>query len=160
MTGMKKGRKDHQFIKKPYYEGGMTAMKAFIKKELSYPPTALQQKIEGTVYIRYTINYKGKVIDVKIVGGIGHGCEEEAIRLVKLLEFNVPKNRNLKAVFYKKLQIHFKLPKTTPEKKKIPSPPPAPMAVQYNYTATKKATPKPTEKKIQKAGSYNITIKF
>ena len=139
---MKKGRKDHQFIKKPYYEGGMTAMKAFIKKELSYPPTALQQKIEGTVYIRYTINYKGKVIDAKIVSGIGHGCDEEAIRLVKLLEFNVPKNRNLKAVFHKNLQIHFKLPKMQLLRKhNIPPPPPTPVAIQYNYTATKPTNP-------------------
>jgi len=155
---MKKERKDHQFIKKPYYEGGITAMKNFITKNLSYPSAALQKKIEGTVYIRYTINYKGKVVDTKIVTGIGHGCNEEAIRLVKLLEFNVPKNRNLKAVFHKSLQIHFRLPKATPTKEV--SPPPSPMNIQYNYTTTKQETPKPVEKKVEKGGSYDITIKF
>lgn len=155
---MKKERKDHQFIKKPYYEGGMTAMKAFIKKNLSYPQTAFKEKIEGTVSIRYTINYKGKVIDVKIVGGIGHGCDEEAIRLVKLLEFHVPKNRNLKAVFHKSLQIHFRLPKILAKKEVVN--PSSPMSIQYNYITTKAKTEKPIANKIQKGGSYDITIRF
>ncbi len=156
---MKKERKDHQFIKKPYYEGGMTALKNFIKKNLTYPPIALQQKIEGSVYIRYTINYKGKVIDAKIIAGVGYGCDEEAIRLVKLLQFNVPRNRNLKAVFHKNLQIHFRLPKKTVQKKEINSQPP-PMTIQYNYTTVKQETDKPTKKKIEKGGSYDITIRF
>lgn len=155
---MKKERKDHQFIKKPYYEGGITAMKKFIKENLSYPQTALQQKIEGTVYIRYTINYKGKVVDTKIITGIGYGCDEEAIRLIKSLEFKVPKNRNLKAVFHKSLQIHFRLPKTLPQKEV--SPPISPRAIQYNYMITKQTSPKPIDKKTQKGGSYNIIIQF
>lgn len=159
MKGMKKERKDHQFIKKPYYEGGLTAMKRFIKKNLVYPPSALQQKIEGTVYIRYTINYKGIVVDTKIVAGIGHGCDEEAIRLVKLLQFTVPRNRNLKAVFHKSLQIHFRLPKTSLPEKKV-NPPSTSMTIQYNYTTTKTEISKPSEKKIEKGGSYDITIRF
>ena len=156
---MKKERKDHQFVKKPYYEGGMTAMKTFIKQQLSYPEAALQQKIEGTVHIRYTINYKGKVIDAKIIAGIGHGCNAEAIRLVKLLVFNVPKNRNLKAIFYKTLQIHFRLPKSPP--KKTPINPPTNLNIQYNYTTVaKQEIPATTPKKTQKGGSYDITIKW
>lgn len=155
---MKKERKDHQFIKKPYYEGGINAMKTFIKENLSYPSSALSNKIEGTVYIRYTINYKGKVVDTKIVAGIGHGCDEEAIRLVKLLEFTVPKNRNLKAIFYKNLQIHFRLPKVATKKEAIP--PSVPPSIQYNYTTTKQTPAKPIKKKVEKGGSYDITIRF
>ena len=158
MKGMKKERKDHQFIKKPYYVGGINAMKTFIKENLSYPSAAQLKKIEGTVYIRYTINYKGKVIDTKIVAGIGHGCDEEAIRLVKLLEFKVPKNRNLKAVFHKSLQIHFRLPKVAP--KKAVSPPSTPTTIQYNYTTTKQEATKSVKKKVDKGGSYDITIQF
>lgn len=157
-TGMKKERKDHQFIKKPFYEGGITTMKAFIKKHLSYPTAALQKKIEGTVHIRYAINYRGKVVDAKIIAGIGHGCNEEAIRLVKLLVFNMPKNRNLKALFHKTLQIHFRLPKTTT--KKVPVSPSTNLAVQYNYTVTKPVISSEPDKKKGKGGSYDITIKW
>ena len=155
---MKKERKDHQFIKKPYYEGGINAMKTFIKENLTYPSAALLKKTEGTVYIRYTINYKGKVVDTKIIAGIGHGCDEEAIRLVKLLEFKVPKNRNLKAVFHKSLQIHFRLPKVAP--KEAVSPPSTPTTIQYNYTTTKQAPTKAIKKEVKKGGSYDITIQF
>lgn len=148
---MKKEKKGQHFIKKPYYEGGMSAMKVFIKQQLSYPKKAKAKKIEGTVYVRYTINYKGKVIDTKIISGIGYGCDEEAVRLVKLLEFNVPRNRNLKAVFHKNLQIHFRLPKEkTPAVKSV-----APTSgLQYHYTLS----PKVESKKIEKKGGYTIVI--
>jgi len=148
---MKKEKKGQHFIKKPYYVGGMSAMKVFIKQQLSYPEKAKAKKVEGTVYVRYTINYKGKVIDTKIISGIGHGCDEEAIRLVQLLEFNVPRNRNLKAVFHKNLQIHFRLPKENiPNVKSIPPT----SGLQYYYTTT----PKVKEKKIEKIVNYTIVI--
>ncbi len=150
---MKKEKKGQQFIKKPYYEGGMSAMKAFIKRHLSYPEKAKAKKVEGTVYVRYTINYKGKVIDTKIISGIGHGCDEEAIRLVTLLEFNVPRNRNLKAVFHKSLQIHFRLPieKVPPVETALPT-----SGLQYHYTTT---TASEVKQKASKTKiSYTIVI--
>lgn len=148
---MKKGKKDQHFIKKPYYEGGMSAMKSFIKQQLSYPELAKAKKVEGIVYVRYTINYKGKVIDTKIISGVGYGCDEEASRLVKLLEFNVPRNRNLKAVFHKNLQIHFKLPleKSKKTNTQVPTP-----NLQYHFTSTPKIKSTKTAKKV----SYTIVI--
>lgn len=148
---MKKEKKGQHFIKKPYYEGGMSAMKIFIKQHLSYPEKAKAQKVEGTVYVRYTINYKGKVIDAKIISGIGYGCDGEAVRLVKLLKFNVPKNRNLKAVFHKSLQIHFRLPL-----EKVPPVEIAPPTsnLQYHYTTSSEVKKKKTVKKV----SYTIVI--
>lgn len=156
---MKKERKAQNFIKKPYYEGGMTAMKVFIKQHLSYPKEAADKKIEGTVHVRYTINYKGKVIDTKIVSGIGHGCDQEASRLVQLLVFNVPRNRNLKAVFHKTLQIHFRLPKVVPPVK-IPEPAQTQPTIHYNYTTTKKKEEKASPKKETPRKSHQIIIKY
>ena len=111
---MKKERKDKHFIKKPFYEGGPMAMKKFIGENMRYPKEALENKIEGTVYVRYDVDQKGKVIDAKVVKGIGHGCDEEAIRLAKSLKFQVPKNRVGRVVFHKNIQIHFRLPKKKP----------------------------------------------
>lgn len=107
---MKKERKPNQFIHKPIFEGGPQALKEFIKNNLTYPKQALQEKIEGTVHIRYSINYKGEVISSRIISGIGYGCDEEAARLVSMLTFRVPKNRNLRVVFHKTLHVHFRLP--------------------------------------------------
>lgn len=106
---MKKEKKDKHFIKKPIYPGGKEAMRAFIKKEMRYPEEAMRNRIEGVVRVRYTVNYNGKIVNTKVIVHLGHGCDEEAERLVRLLRFSVPKNRNLKPLFHKTININFKL---------------------------------------------------
>lgn len=145
--------KDKDFLRKPVYEGGLKAMREFIKKNLKYPPAALKEKVEGTVYIKYRVNHKGKVIEAKAISGIGHGCDEEAVRLVKLFEFTVPKNRKLRVVFNKNIRIHFRLPKAAPKKPRSSA-----GAIQYNYVST--PTKKPTSAPPKKKSSYNIVIKY
>lgn len=110
LTWMNKEHRDKDFLKRPYYPGGLKAMRLFIKEHLIYPPEALKEKIEGTVALKYEIDYKGKVQKVKVIAGIGSGCDEEAIRLVKLFKFKIEKNRKLRVKFFKNIQIHFKLP--------------------------------------------------
>ena len=124
-------------------------MKNFISENMRYPKEALENKIEGTVYVRYDIDFKGKVIAAKIVKGIGFGCDEEAKRLAILLEYYVPKNRTGRVVFHKNLRIHFRLPK----KKSAPKT----TNIQYNYIETKKEE-KVEEKKNE--GGYTITYNF
>ena len=145
---MKKESKDKHFIKKPIYEGGPKAMKKFIAENLRYPKEALENKIEGTVYVRYDIGAKGKVTGAKIIKGLGYGCDEEAMRLAKLLKFKVPKTRGVRVVFHKNIQIHFRLPK----KKTIPKT----TAIQYSYVEKKK----PQETENKKSNSYTITYNF
>ncbi|KAA3625395.1 MAG: energy transducer TonB [Bacteroidetes bacterium] len=145
---MQKEKKDKHFIKKPFYEGGPKAMKAFVKENLKYPEQALKAKVEGPVKVRYSIDYKGNVVDTKVIAGLGHGCDEEAQRIVKLFKFQVPKNRKVKVLFYKNITIHFRLPKKV-EKPKT--------SIQYNVTKHKK-TPKEDEGK--KGGGYTYTIEF
>lgn len=147
---MQKGKKSKHFIKNPYYEGGLKALRAFISKNKKYPEEALKEKIEGTVYLKYTINYKGKVIDTKIQKSLGYGCDEEAIRVIKLLEFQAPKNRGIKVKFFKNIQIHFRLPK---EKEKTVSS----TQIEYTVTPTKKKKETPKEKE---GGGYTIQIKY
>ncbi len=147
---MQKGKKSKHFIKNPYYEGGLKALRAFISKNKKYPAEALKEKIEGTVYLKYTINYKGKVIDTKIQKSLGYGCDEEAIRVIKLLEFQAPKNRGIKVKFFKNIQIHFRLPK---EKEKTVSS----TQIAYTVTPTKREKDTPKEKG---GGSYTIQIKY
>ncbi len=140
---MQKKSKEKHFIKKPTYEGGLKALRLFIQTHLQYPKTALNKQIEGTALVEYTVNYKGEVIQAKIIKGPGHGCNEEAIRLVKLLKFKIAKTRKIKIRFHKSIQIHFKLPK---EKNQT---------ISYNYTSAKKKAA--TEETNSNPG-YNYTI--
>jgi protein TonB len=148
---VQKEKKDKHFIKKPTYPGGRKALQEFISKNLKYPAEALQNKIEGTVNLKYTIDHKGKVIDTQVISGPGHGCNEEAERLAKLLRFDVPgQARKVRVTFTKDLHIHFRLPKT---KKKAAQP----ARMKYTYTTAKT---EPSEAKSPSSGSYTYTIKF
>ena len=150
---MQKEKKDKHFIRKPHFEGGLNAMRKIIRENLRYPEEALINKIEGTVVVKYAIDHLGKVTDAKVIAGIGHGCDEEAIRLVHLFQFQVPKNRGIRVRFHKDIHIHFRLP----AKKEKPKAPPGPTA--FNYTITPEpADPKPEEKPA--AGGYTITLNW
>lgn len=145
---MQKGHKDKHFIKKPIYEGGPKAIRQFIAQHLKYPKIALEKRIEGTVALKYSIGRKGKVTEVKIVSSVGHGCDEEAIRLVKMLEFKIPKTRGIKITFHKSIKIHFRL-------KTVDKPAPkATMEISYQVTTT----PSNKEKKLKDSSGYSYTI--
>lgn len=147
---MKKPRKEDSFLKQPYYEGGDVALKKFIGENLKYPASALDHKIEGSVPITLDINFQGEVSEVKTISSLGHGCEEEAIRLGKLLKFKVPKlPRNVKVVFHKKLTIHFHLPK----QKEVEV---QPISYQIQYTST--PVPLKQAEKQKEVIHYTITI--
>ena len=123
-------------------------MRAFLKKHLRYPPEASANKIEGTVVLRIAINYKGKVIDSKVKSSLGYGCDEEAQRVVKLLEFEVDqKMRKGKILFHKDININFKRPKNLPARTEV----------SYQLSSKKKSTQKkPTAKK--QPYTYTIVI--
>ena len=144
---MHKEAKDKHFIRQPYYEGGPKALKNFIAENLRYPDEALKGKIEGTVYVKYNIDFQGNVVDARVLSSLGHGCDEEAIRLVKLLKFKVEKPRGIRKLYHKNIQIHFRMPKA---KKQVPI-----TQVNYNYVTTTKKEEVPVEKPTQ---GYTITI--
>ncbi|HXH17945.1 MAG TPA: energy transducer TonB, partial [Chitinophagales bacterium] len=93
-----------------------------------------------TVAVTYEIDFKGDVIDAKIKSGIGYGCDEEAIRVVKMLKFAVPKHHKLRVTFHRTINIHFRLPK--PQKQ----------STQYVYNYV--------EKKKEGKSSYTYNISF
>lgn len=141
---MQKEKKDKHFIHKPHYPGGMAAMRKLIKENLKYPEEALKNKVEGTVVVKYGIDHRGHVVDAKVIAGIGHGCDEEAARLVFLLKFDVPKNYKMRVRFHKDIHIHFRLPKAKPK--------PKTQSTTVSYTVTPASKPK------EKPGSTGYTI--
>ncbi len=154
---MSKNKKD-RFLKTPHYVGGNTALKAFIGKHMRYPKAALKAKIEGTVMLKYDIDFKGNVVAAQVKSGVGHGCDEEAVRLVKLLKFEVPKNRKMRVLFHKTIQIHFRLPKEKPIPIPQQKPKPSVNEVQYNYVTTGTPTKKDLKEKPNRSYSYTINL--
>lgn len=132
---MQKKKKDNHFIKQAFYEGGNTAFRKFVSENMKYPKEALKNDTEGVVHLKIDINYKGKVTNVKVMKGIGHGCDAEAVRIMKLAEYEVPANpRKLRIKFQKNVRIQFKKPKEPV--KKLPKP------VKPEVAASKEAASK------------------
>ncbi len=73
-----------------YYEGGQDALYAFIEKEKKYPILARRNRIQGTCIVSFTLTTSGTLEGVKLVKQIGGGCGEEALRVVRLLQFKKP----------------------------------------------------------------------
>lgn len=67
----------------PIYPGGMQNFYQYIGENLKYPQEAYKNKIEGKVYVSFTIEKDGAVADVKVNRKLGYGCDEEAVRVIK-----------------------------------------------------------------------------
>ncbi len=93
----------------PVLIGGINS----VQKVIEYPPLALQAGIEGRVIVQFVINKEGNVVDPIIVRGIGGGCDEEAIRAVKLAKFKPGMQRGRAVPVRYTLPITFKLKKST-----------------------------------------------
>lgn len=62
---------------------GMQSFYSYIGKSLKYPQEAEKSEIEGKVLIQFTVDKDGSIIDANVLKGIGGGCDEEALRVVK-----------------------------------------------------------------------------
>ena len=67
----------------PEFQGGQAALGRYLGSRLRYPAGARQNKIQGKVYIGFIVEKNGSLADFKVVRGIGAGCDEEAIRVLK-----------------------------------------------------------------------------
>lgn len=63
--------------------GGYINFYRYINQNLKYPARARRMGIEGRVYLQFIVEKDGSLIDIKVVRGLGSGCDKEAIRLLK-----------------------------------------------------------------------------
>lgn len=68
----------------PVLPGGRSKL-AYYMLGFRYPAPARQAGIKGTVVVRATITREGKMVDEKVVSGLGHGLDEEALRVARLI---------------------------------------------------------------------------
>lgn len=82
----------------PTYPTGMDDLMAFIGQNISYPEIAKRAGVEGKVFVQLVIEKDGSITDIKVAKGIGAGCDEEAVRVCKLLPKWKPGKQNGKPV--------------------------------------------------------------
>jgi protein TonB len=94
----------------PQFPGGQEALFAYIGKELKYPEQAVEEGIEGAVFITFVVEVDGSITGVKVLRGIGGGCNEEALRVVSgMPNWKPGKQRGKEVRVQYNLPIRFKL---------------------------------------------------
>lgn len=97
----------------PSFPGGENARNRFLAENIIYPSKARNAGIQGMAYISFIIDKDGNVTNVKVLRGIGGGCDEEAVRVVELMPQWKPgkqNGKNVRVLF--NMPIEFRLGKS------------------------------------------------
>lgn len=69
----------------PQYPGGQEAMIRFLVENIKYPEQARKKGLTGTVYVSFVVSEKGELGKARVEKGISQECDDEALRVVKLM---------------------------------------------------------------------------
>ncbi len=82
----------------PSFPGGEEKRIAFLARNIRYPEKAIENAIQGKVYVSFVVKRNGNLADFKVLQGIGSGCDEEVLRVVKMMPKWSPGKQDGKAV--------------------------------------------------------------
>lgn len=91
----------------PEFPGGMQALGHYLQRSLRYPAGASRAGIAGKVFVSFVVSANGELSEVTVLKGIGFGCDEEALRVVKQMPRWKPGKQSGRAV-----KVRFNLPIT------------------------------------------------
>ena len=80
------------------FPGGNAKLMEFLRKELVYPQIAIDNNVQGRVFVQFVVNRDGSIQDVKVTRGVDPILDEEAIRIVKKMPKWVPAEQRGKTV--------------------------------------------------------------
>ena len=99
----------------PQYTGGEEAMMKYVAENINYPQEAKDKEIAGRVFVSFVVEKDGSVDEVKVMRGIGGGCDEEVVRVMKGMpkwKPGIQKGKPVRVSYM--MPIYFKL--DTPQK--------------------------------------------
>ena len=103
---------------KPKFPGGEDAFFKFLSDNIVYPKAATKNGITGTVFGSFIISKDGSVKDIKVIRGIGSGCDEETIRVLSAMPNWLPATQRGKKVnFQYTVPVRFLLDNPKQKKK-------------------------------------------
>ena len=98
----------------PEFPYGAARMMEYIQKNIEYPIEARESNVEGRVYVNFIVETDGSISNVNVLRGIGGGCDEEAMRVVRGMPKWKPGKHNGSAVRVSyTIPIIFKLEETS-----------------------------------------------
>lgn len=92
----------------PKLIGGFTKL----LNNVQYPISCKEAGVEGRVVVQFIINKQGIPVNIRVVRGIGHGCNREAVKVIREYARFIPGKLNNGTPINTKmsLPIVFKLP--------------------------------------------------
>jgi TonB family protein len=94
----------------PEFPGGLRELYKFLGENIIYPKEAQINNISGRVFLKFIIKKDGSIGDINVLKGIGFGCDEEAVRVIKMLPNWKPALQNGHPVnIYYNMPVVFKL---------------------------------------------------
>lgn len=87
------------------FPGGEDALMKYLGQNIKYPKAAREHDIKGRVFVEFIVQKDGSIYGIKILRGIGYGCDEEVVRVVKAMPKWIPAKMNGKPV-----AMRYKLP--------------------------------------------------
>lgn len=139
----------------PVFPGGQTGLIDYIQASLRYPAEAVKQQVEGKVFVKFVVATDGRVTKPEIQKGLGTGCDEEVLRVIRTLPPFEPGKQNGRQV-----QVSYTVPvtfslQTTPGAPGVAIPPlptlPKPEDKIYTYVEQMPALAGTTEATIASA---------
>ena len=96
--------------KMPTYPGGSDKLMEYISENIKYPIEAREKGVQGRVVVGFVVEHDGSASNVKILRGIGSGCDEEALRVISSMpkwEPGKQRGKTVRVSYY--LPVYFKL---------------------------------------------------
>lgn len=94
----------------PEFAGGTKAFTKYMERNLRYPSQAQEDGIQGKVFLSFVVEKDGSITDVKVLRGIGFGCDEEAMKVIKKSPMWKPgKNKGIPVRVRYNMPINFNL---------------------------------------------------
>ena len=82
----------------PQFPGGIDGLMKYLSKNIKYPIEAQKNHIQGKVFVTFVVNREGAIGQVNLLKGIGSGCDEETIRVVRSMPNWIPGKQGNKNV--------------------------------------------------------------
>lgn len=93
----------------PLPEGGYEGFYKLLSKNMKYPKLARRNETQGKVFVEFTVGKSGEVTNMKVIKGIGDGCDEEAMRVLMLAKWKPGKQRGIPVNVRMVQAINFRL---------------------------------------------------
>jgi TonB family protein len=82
---------------------------AALEQELRYPEQARRHGVEGSVIVKFVVDAEGRVVDPVVERGLGFGCDDEALRVVRQARFRPGRHHGQPVKVQQSLTITFRL---------------------------------------------------